>query len=230
MKKDIAAQSAEVDKAIKSAVDDELAKVLGSLSQGASKADMKALQAKAAQLQAQFGDQDADDSKPAPPATSPQKNLLDVPDDTEPLSQEDAALNKTEASIKAGDRTFQLTHCLGYARMEDDTPTKIILLSDKPLATEKLDKLCASGKSFSIYDGFIKTSPGAVLELRITPNSVFINLAVDGYSVSTNNSNIRSTVRLKDGKLQGRVSLDKPLEMRDTTLTFQASISEKVRR
>lgn len=229
MKSEIDTQSAQVEDAINKAVNDELTKALGSLSGGGAKPDMQALQAQAARLQAQFGNS-GEPTVAAPKAPAKKVNVLDVPDDEEPINTDDQAIKATEARIKSGDREFVLKHALSYARIEDGVPTKIILLSDKPLLAEKLDKMCASGESFMIYDGFGQNRPDASLELRITANSVMLQLAADGFSLSTNSNDIKSTVRLKDGKLQGRVNLAKPMEFRGQPLTFEAVIADKVRR
>lgn len=230
MKSEIDAQFAQAEDAINKAVNDELTKALGSLSGGGAKPDMQALQAQAAKLQAQFGNADEPTADTAPKAPAKKINVLDVPDDEEPISTADQAIKATEARIKSGDREFVLKHALSYARIEDGVPTKIILLSDKPLLAEKLDKMCASGKEFMIYDGFGQNRPEASLELRITANNVMLQLAADGFSLSTNSSDIKSTVRLKGGKLQGRVNLAKPMEFRGQPLTFEAVIADKVRR
>ena len=179
MKSQIESQIDATESAINKAVSDELAKALGSLSTGASKTDMQALQAQAAKLQAHLN---AADETPADAPKAKPTNVQDVPDDKEPLSPEDANIKVTEARIKLGARELVLKHCLAYARMEDGEPTKIMLFSDKPLSAEKLDKLCARGESFMIYDGFGSNRPDASLELRISGNNVMMNFAADGLS------------------------------------------------
>ncbi len=230
MKAEIEAQFEQTENAINKAVNDELAKALGSLSGGSNKPDMKALQAQAAQLQAQFGGQD---EKPEAPSAAKAKkpiNGLDVPDDQEPISQEDQAISATEAKVKLGNREVVLKHVAAYARIEDDQPTKILLFSSGPMVTAKLDKLCFSGQDFSIYSGFDGPPADVVLELRIAGNQVNMNFAADGNSLSTNTSDLKSTVRLHNGKLQGRVKLDKPMELRKQSFDLDVKVKESVRK
>ena len=231
MKSEIQAEIAATDNAINKAINDELTKALGSLSTGASQADMQALQAKAAKIQAQLEAEDAAEEKASVPTKPKQpSDVLNVPDDAEPLRAEDKTIKATEARIKLGQRDIVLKHCLAYARMEDGAPTKIMFFSDKPLLADKLDKLCASGESFMIYDGFGPNRPDASLELRVSGSTVMMNFAADGLSIATNTSDVQSTVRLKNGKLQGRVTLEKPIELQSQGLTFEATIADKVRR
>ncbi len=56
-----------------------------------------------------------------------------------------------------------------------------------------------------------------------------MQLAAGGFSLSTNSSDIKSTVRLRDKKLKGRVTLAKPIEFRGESLTLEAKVAEKIR-
>ena len=101
------------------------------------------------------------------------------------------------------------------------------MFSNKPLNEDKLKRMLASGKSVSIYDigGF---DSGPTIEMKISDNSVMINASVAGGSMSTNSSDITSTVRFRDGKVVGRVVLDKPMKMFDDTFAFQAQMNQPV--
>ncbi len=220
----------EIDKIqseVTKAIDLEMQKALGSLNStagGASKANMADLQAKAAAMMKSLNAEDA--------STVETKRETDAvtfvaQDDKEPIEPNDIGIKVSQCVIKTGKETHTLKYLIAYNQVEDGTATKVLMFSNKPLNEEKLKRMLASRSSVSIYDigGF---ESGPTIEMKISGNAVMINAAVSGGSMSTNSSDIKSTVRFRDEKVQGRVVLDKPMKMIDDSFAFEAQINQPV--
>ncbi len=159
MKSEIDAQFAQTEDAINKAVNNELAKALGSIPETVPNPICKRCWRRLRNCKNNWVDPTNHQRKLRrrchPKKSTSWRSRMIKSRSIQRIKQ----LKATEARIKLGNREYVLKHVLAYARIQDGSPTKIILLSDKPLLAEKLDKLCASGDSFMIYDGFGQDRP-----------------------------------------------------------------------
>ncbi|MEQ1827139.1 MAG: hypothetical protein ABL921_14385 [Pirellula sp.] len=211
-------------------INDELKKALGSL-QGLGTArsnplggvDLAELQAKANALTKSFAEKDVDES----PSNSTTVNPYDVPEDTEAFDAADLKIASSKCVLKHGKKTYQLNHVAAYVMMEYGQSTKCIAFAEKPLNTDKLKRMLLKGESVHAFDirGELFTP---ILDIRVSGNNVSINAVVESSSIGTNASELKSTVRYRDGKLVGRVFTDKPMKLGDEDLEFHAELNQPI--
>lgn len=214
---------------VNSTIQNELSKALGSLNSSANKspAELADMQARALEMLKNVGvDNDADDEATAPTEAT-QNEDGPVPEDTEEIAPADRNIQKTIGTMKHGSKTFELKHAIAYVKMDDGSPVKVILLSGSPIKEEVAKQKLSKGLSLSTFD-LVPDYSAPTLELQIDQYSVSMNAAMEGLSFSTNSSRVKSTVRYRDKKLQGRVTMTMPMEMQDKEFTIDVQVAQPV--
>ncbi len=226
-KSDVEKQIDQIQAEVASQIDVELNKVLGSLrgeSGSASSASLADIQAKASSLMKSLKNEA---SSPTEITNKSKSNPFVASDDKEPVEAADLGIKASQCVIKTDKETYTLKHLLAYNQVEDGVTTKVLMFSNKVLNEDKLRRMLASGKSVSIHDlGGFDNSP--TLEMKISGDSVMVNAGVSGWSMSTNSSDIKSTVRYRGGRMQGRVVLDKAMKMGEESFAFHAQVNQQV--
>lgn len=226
----VEAQMNNFQSEVKNAIEDELSKALGSMKGNSNKSvkDLQEMQNKALEMLKNAGvDSGANDSVANTDSDENANADAPVPEDTEEVAPADRNIKRTFAIMKHGSKKVELKHAIAYVTREYGSPVKCIVLSSSPIKEEVAKQKLSKGLSLSTYD-LVPDFSSPTLELKIDEYSVSMNVSMDGMSMSTNNSSIVSTVRYRDKKLQGRVTMSKPMDVQDKDFSIEVDVAQPV--
>lgn len=216
----IAGLAGEMDSKIRSLADAEIAKALGSLGdQPSSSAKMAELQARAADLigrmESEAGGTDGETEKETDAV---------VGEDSEAPSAEDQAVAASFGSMDYRGRRVELKHCLAWVRFENGEPVRCVIFSSQPLREKVLQEKIAARDN--VWGHELNEFDAVWVQIRLgEKDSHSLSCYIDGLSVSSSSSEIRSTVRYHGGKLCGQIQTGE-MDFDDAVFSFDLRLNQ----
>lgn len=214
-----------IEAQVNAAVQNELAKALGSLgkSSGGDPKSMAELEATAKQFQNLLGNSDANEEEKSDESMT--ENPFDVKEDEASLPAELNAIKSTKCTIKINDKSLELPHVACYVMNDSGATIKCILFSDKPIDQAKLQRLLLK-EAQPVHGMYVSEDSTKMLDFRIYDESLSLNAQIDSSSLGMSTGSVPAKVFYKNGKLVGTISTTKPIEMSNETLEFNIQIHE----
>lgn len=132
------------------------------------------------------------------------------------------------ASIIVGDQTYKLDYGVAYETKSNDDPVTVVLMSVKPIATEKLVALLRAGKDADDAAGF---DPHVKLQFDTKGKLSYLFLYADGLSVNLGGPDpetVKAEIAVKDGRARGRAVMEKPADFFKKQYRFDAPFDAKM--
>jgi len=132
------------------------------------------------------------------------------------------------ASIIVGDQTYKLDYGVAYEAKSNDDPVTVVLMSVKPIATEKLVALLRAGKDAGDAAGF---DPHLKLQFDANGKLSYLFLYADGLSVNLGGPDpetVKAEIAVKDGRARGRAVMEKPTDFFKKQYRFDAPFDAKL--
>lgn len=207
----------------------ELSKALGSLGSQPAKtpANLAELQAMASGIEAILGNSDEKPESEEAADDADAENPFDVPEDTTAPSAEVQAFKQSIGKLKYGNESYDLPHVACYVVKEHGRATKCILLSDSPINVEKLKRMLAK-EGQPIHGTYVSEKSKALLDLRVSNDSVSLNAQIASMSMGLSSGDIKSETVYYQGKISGKVGTLKPIEVGGQAFQFAVRLNQPV--
>ena len=121
------------------------------------------------------------------------------------FARADETAKPAEGTLLVGAKTYKLAHAVAYRTKQFDEEVIAVVLSDKAIPADKLQKALhkdGSDDSFFLFQPHVKLTFGKDGEIQST------NAWADNTSISVSGGGLRGEMKLEQGRVHGKASLE----------------------